>query len=273
MDLDTCRSWIRTSLFNMIMFAFALLAASIVGPDGQISAVNAHSKLREYGQADLKEMCFRNLYADLAAFKIKHSQEVLISDSKGGTAFLSQGVLRTEDDVEMLYEEWCYKKYKIDQHKSDVQALSGIQVGKRDLISSLGLSSLDAFKGFSSVEKGNAHEDSSPLYAKGTFLDSFATYSPAQDDGFFSGTGSNSLEDDSLDTGAVDGTGRKGEEGKVDKTGAGGESPKVADLHQPEVSYSVGQGEAKTEDGKGKRAWAWRRFVVRSGKASSPTSA
>lgn len=33
--------------------------------------------------------------------------------------FLSQGILRNEDDVEMAYEEFCYKQYRVDEHKSD----------------------------------------------------------------------------------------------------------------------------------------------------------
>lgn len=149
---------------------------------------------------------------------------------------------------------------------STVQALSGIQVGKRDLISSLGLASLDAFKPFSPDEKVNAQGDSSPLFAKGSFLDSFATYSPAKDDNFFSTADSDALTGATLDPGAIDGVDHKVEAGKAGKTGAGGESPKVADSHGPEVSYSAGQGKSETEDGKGKRAWSWRRFVVRSEK-------
>lgn len=35
------------------------------GPEGQISSVNAHSKIKDYGQANMKEICYRNLYADL----------------------------------------------------------------------------------------------------------------------------------------------------------------------------------------------------------------
>jgi hypothetical protein len=36
------------------------------GPEGQISSINAHKKLKEYGQASMKEICYRNLYADLS---------------------------------------------------------------------------------------------------------------------------------------------------------------------------------------------------------------
>lgn len=146
-----------------------------------------------------------------------------------------------------------------------VQALSGIQVGKRDLINTLGLSSLDAFKGFSpGADNGPAHDGTSPLFAKGSFLDSFATHSPMDDDAFFSGTGATALNGDSLDKDSVDGGVYKPDEGKADKTGAGGELPKDDHSRKPEVSYSAGQGQSETKDGKSKRAWAWRRFVMRS---------
>lgn len=188
----------------------------------------------------------------------------------------------------MLYEEFCYKQYKVNEHKSDgktiylpastsspphsalilfstAQALSGIQVGKRDLINTLGLASLDAFKGFSpAADNGVAHEGAAPLFAKGSFLDSFATHSPVEDDDFFSGTGATAFDGDSLDKDSVDGVTRKPDEGKVDKAGAGGELPKDDHSRKPEVTYSTGQGQAETKDGKSKRAWAWRRFVMRS---------
>ncbi|KWU45663.1 hypothetical protein RHOSPDRAFT_24974 [Rhodotorula sp. JG-1b] len=273
---------------------FALCAAALVGPvvaslslgesrapssslphcpEGQISSINAHTKLKEYGQASMKEICYRNLYAHLAlqklrdarlsaAFKTKTTKEVLLTDSKGATVFLSQGVLRNEDDVEMAYEEFCYKQYRVDEHKSDVQALSGIQVGKRDLINALGLSSLDAFKGFSpAAGNGPAHDGAAPLFAKGSFLDSFATHSPTDDDAFFSGTGATAFGRDLLDKDSVDGGVYKPDEGKADK---GGELPKDDHSSRPEVAYSAGHGQAETADGKSKRAWAWRRFVMRS---------
>ena len=201
--------------------------------------------------------------------------------AKGATVFLSQGVLRNEDDVEMAYEEFCYKQYRVDEHKSDgecavpppfhlisqcslspVQALSGIQVGKRDLINALGLFSLDAFKGFSpAAGNGPAHDGAAPLFAKGSFLDSFATHSPTDDDAFFSGTGATAFGRDLLDKDSVDDGVYKPDEGKADK---GGELPKDDHSSKPEVAYSAGHGQAETADGKSKRAWAWRRFVMRS---------
>ncbi|GAA5979584.1 hypothetical protein JCM10908_002974 [Rhodotorula pacifica] len=267
----------------MLVTCFALLAAALAGPvtaslslghDGSISSINAHHKIKDYGEVSLKEICYRNLYADLAAFKVKNTKEALITDSKHQTVFVSQGTLRDENNVELLYEEYCYKQYKVNSHNSDVDAVSGIQVGKRDLISTLGLSSLDGLGGFSPSganggQKGNS--DPSSLFSKGSFLDTFSTYSPTGDDGFFAGSGVDSLDSDSLDKdGVAPQNTNHGVE--ADKTGAGGESPKLDDHtahEQPEVSYSTGQGKAETPDGKGKRASAWRRFVMRSEKNAS----
>ncbi|GAA5979590.1 hypothetical protein JCM10908_002976 [Rhodotorula pacifica] len=209
------------------------------------------------------------------AFKVKNTKEVLITDSRHATVFVSQGTLLNENNVELLYEEYCYKQYKVNEHKSNVDAVSGIQVGKRDLISTLGLSSLDGLGGFSpsgTDDGGKAHDDPSSLFSKGSFLDTFSTYSPTGGDGFFAGSGVDSLDSDSLDKdGVAPQNTNHGVE--ADKTGAGGESPKLDDHttahEQPEVSYSAGQGKAETPDGKGKRASAWRRFVMRSEKNAS----
>lgn len=102
------------------------------------------------------------------------------------------------------------------------------------------------------------------MFAKGSFLDSFATHSPTDDDAFFSGTGATAFGGDSLDKDSVDGVTGKPDEGKADKTGAGGELLKDDPSRKPEVTYSAGQGQAETTDGKGKRAWAWRRFIMHS---------
>lgn len=142
-----------------------------------------------------------------------------------------------------------------------VQSVSGIQVGKRDLINTLGLNSLGSMSGF---ESGNGDQGATDagLFSKGSFLNDFATYSPTQDDSFFKSDSPDSslggvadvkADPKTVDTTTVPPAGDATKDAKVP------EAPKA-----PDAMYSGGMGQTASADGKSKRAWAWRRFLWRS---------
>lgn len=123
------------------------------GKDGSISAINGFDKDQKYSDVALKEVCYRNLYADLGklpsrstsarpcprltpsapapspdAFEVKETKEVVVQDSRKATVFMSQGVLRNEEDVALLYEEFCYKQYRLKEHSMDGELLISRQL-------------------------------------------------------------------------------------------------------------------------------------------------
>ncbi|BGP53586.1 hypothetical protein JCM8202_001447 [Rhodotorula sphaerocarpa] len=86
----------------------------------------------------LKEVCYRNLYADASAFKVKYNKEVAVQDNKHANVFLFDGKLLDESSHEFYYEEFCYKQFKVKEHHSDVKKESLGVVARRDIGSGLG---------------------------------------------------------------------------------------------------------------------------------------
>ncbi|BGP22433.1 hypothetical protein Rt10032_c07g3105 [Rhodotorula toruloides] len=63
----------------------------------------------------LKEICYRNLYADVAAFHVRYAKEVALQDSKHANVFLADGIRKDVNSQEFYYEEFCYKAYRAKQ--------------------------------------------------------------------------------------------------------------------------------------------------------------
>ncbi|GAA5993792.1 hypothetical protein JCM10908_000749, partial [Rhodotorula pacifica] len=81
----------------------------------------------------LKEVCYRNLYADAKAFKVKYAKEVAVTDVKHANVFLFDGKLLNENSQEFYYEEFCYKQFKVKQHNADVKKESLGVIARRQL--------------------------------------------------------------------------------------------------------------------------------------------
>ncbi|GAA6010055.1 uncharacterized protein JCM10292_001382 [Rhodotorula paludigena] len=103
------------------------------GGDGLISVGNFNEKAAK-AAVTLKEICYRNLYADVQDFAVKSNKEVLTKDSKNLDVFLRDGLKKDVNDQEFYYEEFCYKQFGVKEHNSKVSADS-VLVGlkERDL--------------------------------------------------------------------------------------------------------------------------------------------
>ncbi|GAA5857216.1 hypothetical protein JCM9279_004424 [Rhodotorula babjevae] len=168
-----------TSTLALATLALSGSALASIGYDkdtGRLAAIDSSSKHESEEEVSYKEVCYRNLYADVEYFKVHNSKELLLSDTKGSQVFLSDGLKKAYDDVEYYYEEFCYKQFKERAHSNNVDKNHGILVGKRDFASSLGLG---GFSGFSGAGAGSGSGDdglggASGLFSKGSFLDTFS---------------------------------------------------------------------------------------------------
>lgn len=136
-----------------------------------------------------------------------------------------------------------------------VHAASGLLVGKRDLIGSLGLASLGSVKAF---ESSGSEPDGAGLFSKGSFLDSLANDSPLDGDSSFDVT------QPDLKDGSSEALDAEMPAYKPDTSSTGAKVDAVTDKKAPDATFAAGRGESASPDGKGKRAWSWRRFVMRS---------
>ncbi|GAA5908328.1 hypothetical protein JCM8208_000379 [Rhodotorula glutinis] len=169
-----------TSTLALATLAFSGSVLASIGYNketGGLSAIDTSSKHELDSEIEYKEVCYRNLYADLEYFKVHNSKELLTSDTKGAQVFLSEGLKKAYDDVEYYYEEFCYKQYKERSHENNVDKAHGITVGKRDFASSLGLGDLSGFStgaGPGAKSGGDELGGASGLFSKGSFLDTFS---------------------------------------------------------------------------------------------------
>ncbi|BGO97305.1 hypothetical protein RTBOTA2_001933 [Rhodotorula toruloides] len=123
-------------LSALLLLAPVLASATInsigYGPHGlELSAGENEHAASAYEEVALKEICYRNLYADVAAFTVKYQKEVLVADKADGKVYLADGTRKDENNVEFYYEEFCYKQYKVDQHDADYSKVSGITIGRK----------------------------------------------------------------------------------------------------------------------------------------------
>ncbi|GAA5908322.1 hypothetical protein JCM8208_000377 [Rhodotorula glutinis] len=167
------------STLTLATLAFSGSALASIGYNketGGLSAIDSSSKHELDSEIEYKEVCYRNLYADLEYFKVHNSKELLTSDTKGAQVFLSDGLKKAYDDVEYYFEEYCYKQYKERSHENNVDKAHGITVGKRDFASSLGLGDSSGFStgGAGAKSGGDDLGGASGLFSKGSFLDTFS---------------------------------------------------------------------------------------------------
>ncbi|KPV77240.1 uncharacterized protein RHOBADRAFT_42454 [Rhodotorula graminis WP1] len=146
-------------MLTSTLLALAGAALAIAAPDagygGGGTDVVKDSDFRKNEKAlkaSMKELCYRNLYADVAKHKQRYNKEVLVQDDKGKDVFLFDGIKKDSNDKEYYYEEFCYKQFNLKQHDSDVKkqntaVIDGGKGGhyKRGFNDKDGLFSLDDF--------------------------------------------------------------------------------------------------------------------------------
>ncbi|GAA5979842.1 hypothetical protein JCM10908_003064 [Rhodotorula pacifica] len=141
---------------TLLLPLLAVLASAAPTPGAGVDVV----KQSQYKNAELaakislKEICYRNLYADVSKYKVKYQKEVLAKDAKGQNVFLFDGIKKDVNDKEFYYEEFCYKQFNVKQHNENEQKANTAVLGggsgyggknyvKRDLGGGLAYSGLD----------------------------------------------------------------------------------------------------------------------------------
>ncbi|TKA53459.1 hypothetical protein B0A53_04453 [Rhodotorula sp. CCFEE 5036] len=100
--------------------------------------VSAEKKKKANLAVSLKEVCYRNLYANAKAFKVKYNKEVAVTDVKHANVFLFDGKMLDENSQEFYFEEFCYKQFKFKEHNADVKKESLGVVARRQLGGGIG---------------------------------------------------------------------------------------------------------------------------------------
>ncbi|BGP45580.1 hypothetical protein JCM10450v2_001399 [Rhodotorula kratochvilovae] len=136
--------------------------------DSLVSASNFNEKEAEES-VSLKELCYRNLYADAEAFDLRTDKEVAIKDSKGADVFLFAAVKKDINDVEFYYEEFCYKQTRVKEHNSKVSANS-VVVGLKERGLDIGID-LGGLGGGLGVDGGKGLGGEYGGFDSGSFLD------------------------------------------------------------------------------------------------------
>ncbi|GAA5873583.1 hypothetical protein JCM3774_000057 [Rhodotorula dairenensis] len=99
---------------------------------GAVTVAAENKKEANLG-VSLKEVCYRNLYADAKAFKVKYNKEVAVTDVKHANVFLFDGKMLDENSQEFYFEEFCYKQFKVKEHNADVKKESLGVIARRQL--------------------------------------------------------------------------------------------------------------------------------------------
>ncbi|GAA6010834.1 uncharacterized protein JCM10292_006027, partial [Rhodotorula paludigena] len=88
------------------LIALAGAALAFASPDGKggvdIVKDADFKKAEKAAKISLKEICYRNLYADVSKFKVKYNKEVLVHDEKGKDVFLFDGIKKDSNDREFV---------------------------------------------------------------------------------------------------------------------------------------------------------------------------
>ncbi|GAA5863912.1 hypothetical protein JCM8547_005278 [Rhodosporidiobolus lusitaniae] len=82
-------------------------------------------------EVSYKEVCYRNLYADVDKFKQETEKEVKVSDEYGKDVFFFDSFKKDENDVEFYYREYCYKDFSFEKHDDDESRQTVLDVSKR----------------------------------------------------------------------------------------------------------------------------------------------
>ncbi|KWU41386.1 hypothetical protein RHOSPDRAFT_27676, partial [Rhodotorula sp. JG-1b] len=98
---------LSSAFFLPLLAVLASAAPTPGGGEGPGVDVVKQSNYKEHELAakiSLKEICYRNLYADV---------------SKGQNVFLFDGIKKDVNDKEFYYEEFCYKQFNVKQHNEN----------------------------------------------------------------------------------------------------------------------------------------------------------
>ncbi|EMS22021.1 uncharacterized protein RHTO_01236 [Rhodotorula toruloides NP11] len=118
----------KTLLAISALSAVALAAPSPgVGVD-VVKQAN-YNEAEKAAKISLKEICYRNLYADVSKYKVKYAKEVLAKDAAGKAVFLFDGIKKDINNREFYYEEFCYKQFNVAEHNADVDKHNTAVVG------------------------------------------------------------------------------------------------------------------------------------------------
>ncbi|GAA6021889.1 hypothetical protein JCM10207_004535 [Rhodosporidiobolus poonsookiae] len=110
------------------LLAIAALASSVLAggddygkDDGKdVLITNQEDKHEKEKKVSLKEVCYRDLYANVEEFKKEFEKEVKINDDKGKDVFIFDGFKKDENDVEFYFREFCYKEVNFKAHEENV---------------------------------------------------------------------------------------------------------------------------------------------------------
>ncbi|GAA6042810.1 hypothetical protein JCM8097_004436 [Rhodosporidiobolus ruineniae] len=94
--------------------------------------INAEaSKKDKELKVSFKEICYRNLYANVEEFKKETEKEILIKDNKGKDVFIFDGFRKDENDVEFYFREFCYKDFNFKKHDEKVDATKIVDINDK----------------------------------------------------------------------------------------------------------------------------------------------
>ncbi|BGP29656.1 hypothetical protein JCM10296v2_001395 [Rhodotorula toruloides] len=120
-------------LSKTLLAISALSAVALAAPEPGVGVnvvkTAAFTEAEKAAKISLKEICYRNLYADVAKYKVKYAKEVLAKDAAGKAVFLFDGIKKDIDNREFYYEEFCYKQFNIAEHNADVAKHNTAVVG------------------------------------------------------------------------------------------------------------------------------------------------
>ncbi|BGP68005.1 hypothetical protein NBRC10513v2_001326 [Rhodotorula toruloides] len=117
------------TLIALTAFSTVALASPSPGVGVNVVKTAAFTEAEKAAKVSLKEICYRNLYADVAKYKVKYAKEVLAKDAKGKAVFLFDGIKKDINNREFYYEEFCYKQFNIAEHNADVAKQNTAVVG------------------------------------------------------------------------------------------------------------------------------------------------
>ncbi|GAA6045179.1 hypothetical protein JCM8097_005089, partial [Rhodosporidiobolus ruineniae] len=94
--------------------------------------INAEaSKKDKELKVSFKEICYRNLYANVEEFKKETEKEILIKDNKGKDVFIFDGFRKDENDVEFYFREFCYKDFNFKKHDEKVDETKIVDINDK----------------------------------------------------------------------------------------------------------------------------------------------
>ncbi|POY76116.1 hypothetical protein BMF94_0839 [Rhodotorula taiwanensis] len=119
-----------TALVSCLTLAMAApMPGGGEGPGVDVVKQSNYKNTDLAAKISLKEICYRNLYADVSKYKVKYQKEVLAKDAKGQNVFLFDGIKKDSNDKEFYYEEFCYKQFNVKEHNQNEQKANTAVLG------------------------------------------------------------------------------------------------------------------------------------------------